>query len=145
MFGFLLLLFGLSVFFYSSIFFGIISFGIGLNLISTTGSQLDLENKAYRNITSIIGINIAKWKPTPEFDYISVFKTIEKQRFQVATAGTIITNTVILLNLFYDQNKHITFYKTEDLADAFDIANHLKIALNIKVLDATKSPYQWLT
>ncbi|MCO6148713.1 hypothetical protein [Flavobacterium sp. NRK1] len=48
-----------------------------------------------------------------------------------------------MLNLFYG-NKHITFYKTNDKADAFKVAEHFKLALKIDILDATGEEKIWL-
>jgi hypothetical protein len=45
---------------------------------------------------------------------------------------------VILLNPFYDRNKRENFYRTFDKADAFKVAEHFKLKLDIAILDATK-------
>ena len=50
---------------------------------------------------------------------------------------------IIHLNLF-SGNKHITFYKTTDKTQAFEVAEHFKLALEIDVLDATESEKRWL-
>ncbi|MFY8181481.1 MAG: hypothetical protein ACOVLG_06870 [Flavobacterium sp.] len=49
-----------------------------------------------------------------------------------------------MLNLFYNGNKHITFYKTHDKNDAFKVAEKFKLIFNIDVLDATESEKKWL-
>src|SRR5574343_634680 len=118
---------------------------IGINLISTEGSEINLENKTYRTVKSIFGINFGKWKPCPKFEYVSVFKTKEATEVSAygATIGTF-KNDIIVLNLFYKGNKHITFYKTDDKIDAFKVAEHFKLTLDIDILDATESESKWL-
>jgi len=78
-------------------------------------------------------------------EYVSVFKT--KEGTQVGAYGAAIgtfKNDIILLNLFYKGSKYITFYKTDNKEDAFKVADHFKLALDIDVLDATSSEKKWL-
>lgn len=144
LFGIIIGLFGITVFLAENIFVGLISLSIGVNLILTEGSEIDLERKMYRKVKSIFGINFGIWLPCPEFDYIAVFKTKETQRVNVVTATTTFTSDVILINLFYNTNKHITFYKTNSKKDAFDVAEHFKMAFDIAILDATETEKIWL-
>jgi hypothetical protein len=143
-FGILIIIAGLYIFLTSNILFGLIFIVIGINLLLQEGSQINLENKTYRTVKSIFGMHVGKWKPCPEFEYISVFRTKENQTVNVVTATTTFTNEVILLNLFYNRNKHLTFYKTDNKADAFKVAEHFKLALAIDILDATESETKWL-
>ncbi len=123
---------------------GSIFIAIGLNLISTEGSEINLENNTYRNLKSIFGIHFGKWKPCPQFEYVSVFKTKENQTINVISATTTITSDIIYLNLFYNKNKHLTFYKTEDKEDAFKVAKKIQSKLGIDVLDATEKESKWI-
>ena len=123
---------------------GSIFIAIGLNLISTEGSEINLENNTYRNLKSIFGIHFGKWKPCPKFEYVSVFKTKENQTINVISATTTITSDIIYLNLFYNKNKHLTFYKTEDKEDAFKVAKKIQSKLGIDVLDATEKESKWI-
>ena len=143
-FGIVLGVLGIGSFISGNILFGLIALAIGINLILTEGSEIDLENKTYRTVKSIFGINFGSWKPCPKFEYISVFRTKETQRVNVVTATTAFTSEIILLNLFYSGNKNITFYKTEDKSDAFKVAKHFKLALDIAILDATEIEKKWL-
>lgn len=130
--------------FLKSIFVGVFVFGIGLNMVARDGAQINLDNKTYRTIKSILGFHFGSWKPLPKFEYVSVFKTKESTDVNAygATIGTF-KSDIILLNVFYNGNKHITFYKTDDKADAFKVANHFKSALDIDILDATTSDKKW--
>ena len=141
--GFVLIIFGLIAIFTASIGFGAVALAFGIHFFSTEGSQVDISSKTYRKIWSIAGIHFGKWKPCPEFEYISVFSTKESQRINVVTATTNVTRGVILLNLFYG-NKHETVYKTTNKEDAFKVAEHFKVAFNIDVLDATGEEKVWL-
>lgn len=142
--GYIFLVFGLFAFVFLSIMFGVIFLVIGLNLLSTEGSEINLENSTYRNIKSLFGKNFGKWQPCPEFEYVSVFKTKENQTIRVVTAEATFQSDIILLNLFYNGNKHITFYKTQDRSDAFTVAEKFKSILNIAILDATGQEKVWL-
>lgn len=116
--------------------------GIGLN--TKDGSEINLSVKQYRTIKSVFGITIGNWKPLPEFEYVSVFRTKENQTVRVVTAEATSSSEIILLNLFYNRNKHITFYKTDNKEDAFKVAEHFKLALDIDILDATENKKRWL-
>ena len=48
------------------------------------------------------------------------------------------------LNLFYNTNKKIEVYKTEDLQEAFELAKHLADTFQIDILDATERETKWL-
>ncbi|EKT4550739.1 hypothetical protein JE952_002395 [Flavobacterium psychrophilum] len=144
LFGIVLAVLAIGIFITSNILFGFIFLAIGVNLILTEGSEIDLENKTYRTVKSIFGLNFGKWQPCPKFEYVSVFRTKETQRVNVVTATTAFTNEILLLNLFYNGNKKITFYKTDDKNDAFKVAEHFKLALDIDILDATESEKKWL-
>lgn len=143
-FGILLGIAGIYIFLTTNILFGLIFLAIGINLNLADGSQINLENKTFRKVKSIFGIHLGKWKPCPDFEYISVFRTKENQTVNVVSATTTFTTEVILINLFYNRNKHITFYKTHDKADAFKVAKHFKLALDIDILDATEKENNWL-
>lgn len=107
------------------------------------GSEINLHNKMYRTFYSILGIRFGKWKPIPNFEYVSVFSTAETQQVNMVSAPLRVKSKVILLNVFYG-NKHITFYKTSDVNDAFKVAHHFKNALHIDILDATARDKKWL-
>lgn len=117
---------------------------IGFSLISTEGSQIDFEQKMYRNIKSVFGIHIGKWQKLPVFDYVSVFKTVEGKQINVATASTVMRDEVYLINLFYEGSKYITFYKSEDKNDAFKMAIHFSKILNLRILDSTTLQSVWI-
>ena len=114
-------------------------------MLLTEGTEINLESKTYRSIKSILGLHFGKWKPCPEFEYVSVFKT--KEATAVSAYGAEIAtfkNDVIMLNLFSKGNKHFTVYKTDDKTEAFKVAEHFKLALEIDILDATQKESVWL-
>lgn len=143
-FGLILLLLGITMLISGLILFGLIFIVIGIGLMATEGSEINLRDKTYRELQSIFGIRFGKWKPCPDFEYVSVFKTTESQTVNVVSASTKLQSEVILLNLFYNRNKHLTFYKTDNKEDAFKAANHFKLALDIDILDATENEKKWL-
>lgn len=117
---------------------------IGLGLNTAEGSDINLSSKEFRTFHALFGFKVGKWSPTPNFEYVSVFKTKESQTVRVVTAETTQKYEIIQVNLFYNRNKHMTFYKTVNKDDAFKVADHFKLAFNIDVLDATESEKKWL-
>lgn len=142
--GWFLILMGLLMFLDFNIIFGAIFTVIGSNLLSTEGTEINLENKTYRSVKSIFGKKFGKWEKCPEFEYVSVFKTNENQTVRVITAETKFQTEIIYVNLFYNKNKHLTFYKTQDKNEAFKVAKKIKSIFNIDILDATKNEKKWL-
>ena len=124
--------------------FGAIFGFIGLNLLSTEGTEINFIDKKYRILKSFLGIHMGTWKPCPAFEYVSVFKTTENKTVRVITAETTIGSDVILLNLFYQNNKYLTFYKTRDKEDALKVAHHFKLIFDIDILDATTNESKWV-
>ena len=143
-FGIALLLLGLVMLFITGSLFTIILVVIGFGINNAEGTDLNLSNKTIRPFQSYFGIKFGQWKPMPEFEYVSVFKTKENQTVRVITAESTQTNDVILVNLFYNRNKHITCYKTTQKEKAFEVAKHFKLALDIDILDATTQEKKWL-
>lgn len=48
------------------------------------------------------------------------------------------------LNLFYNRNKKIEAYITQDINDAFEKAKQIATILNVDILDATERESKWL-
>lgn len=143
-FGFALTLTGLGIFIFSNFVFGAVFTFIGLNTLSTEGAEINFIDKKYRTVKSVLGFHFGTWKPCPAFEYVSVFRTKENQTIRVITAEATLQSEVIVLNLFYNGNKHITFYKTDTIADAFKVAEHFKLVFDIDILDATGEESNWL-
>lgn len=136
-FGYAAFLFGLYAFVFLS-FFGLLFIALGANLLLSEGSEVNLQDKTYRSIKSIFGIRFGKWNPCPDFEYVSVFRTKENQTLRFVTLETTLQSDIIQVNLFYNTNKHITIYKTEDKAAAFNVAERFKSIFDIEIFDATE-------
>ncbi|WNH08485.1 hypothetical protein [Thalassobellus suaedae] len=124
--------------------FNLVLSGIGVFLLLKEGSEIDLASKRYREIYSVLGVNIGKWKDLPNIEYVSVFKIRENKRVQGMGASTNFSNQIYLLNLFHNRNQKIEAYRTEDLNDAFENAKYLSQVLSIDILDATERESKWL-
>lgn len=144
LFGIVVFLFAFYVMAYQSLLFGFFMMSFAVYLSSSEGSQVNLDNNTHRIIWSIFAIHFGKWKSNPKFEYISVFRGKQRQRVNSLSASTTFSEEVFLVNLFYDRNKHKTFYRTFDKENAFKIANHFKLALGIDILDATERKQKWL-
>ncbi len=123
--------------------FNLVLSGIGVFLMQREGSQIDLASKRYREVKWIMGLTFGKWKDLPNVEYVSVFKTKENKRVQGMGASSNFSNQVYKLNLFYDRNKKIEAYITDDKDDAFENAIYLSQVLGIKILDATERESKW--
>ena len=129
----------------SLVYFALVPLLFGFMLLKTDGSEIDLESKTYRKTDSLLGFTIGKWQTLQNLEYISVFNTTEDITVRVLTAETTNSFPIIVLNIFYERNKKITIYKTENIKDAFDVASHIADALAIDLLDATvKNDYKWV-
>jgi len=143
-FGAIVFLFAIYVFLTESILFGCFMMSFAVYLASTRGSQVNLDEKTYPNIWSMFGMRFGKWKASPDFEYISVFKGKQSQRVNSLAASAKFTEVVYLVNLFYERNKYLTFYRTFDKEDAFKVAKHFYLAFGIDVLDATEREQNWI-
>ncbi|MBV1924383.1 MAG: hypothetical protein KUG68_10195 [Flavobacteriaceae bacterium] len=135
-FSIVLVIFSIYLYF-AGTFFGIILLGAALKLSLREGFELDLEGKKYRKLYSILGIKFGFWKTLPAIEYISVFKTVKKSRARVIAAEANLGFEVYKINLFYNRNKHIEVYVSDDKENAFKVANHIAMILYIEVYDAT--------
>ena len=142
-FGISLICVGINVVLFTSIS-GLIAVGIGLFLVKKDGIELDLESKKFRSVISFFGINFGKWESVPDFEYVSVFKTSENIRARYIVAEAHLKNQIYKVNLFYNRNKYMTAYKTEELEDAMKIGIEVGSVFQIDVLDATTANQKWL-
>jgi hypothetical protein len=124
---------------FSAVFYGFFA----VSACYTTGAELDLASKMYRETSFILGIKFGTWRRNPQFEYVSVFRTTETQTVNYASISTDVTSGIIVLNVFYG-NKHITFFSTQNKEEAFDKARQIAISLEIDVLDATTREKVWL-
>lgn len=127
-----------------SSFKGFILIGMGIFILLVEGSEFDFKNQKYREIKSILGISIGKWKPIPNIEYVSVFRTNETTTLRSRTAEANVSNEIIKLNLFYNTNQKIEAYNTYNIDDAFKKAKEIASILNIDILDATERESKWL-
>jgi len=142
--GLVLLPLSFYVFLFNNVIVGIFFLGLGLSFLTTEGTQIDLGNSTYREIRSLLGFHFGKWKPCPEFEYLSVFRAKDSVRVGSIANSVILKTDAVFINLFFKNRKHITVYKTDEKSDAFKVAEHLKMALNIDILDATEKNKVWL-
>ena len=125
-------------------FKGFILIGMGVFFLLVEGSEFDFKNQTYREMKSIFGISFGKWKPIPNIEYVSVFRTNETTTLRQTTAEANVTNEIIKLNLFYNTNQKIEAYNTYDINEAFEKAKQIATILNIDILDATERESKWL-
>lgn len=127
-----------------SSFKGFISIGVGIFLLLIEGSEFDFKNQKYREVKSILGFNFGTWKPIPEIEYVSVFKTNETTTLRQLSAEANVTNEIIKLNLFYNTNQKIEAFNTYNIDEAFEKAKEIASILNVDILDATERETKWL-
>ena len=136
----------LSIYFVlSGALFGIIPIAYSLLLLQTEGTEINLENKTYRKIYSIIGLNFGRWKPLPEIEYVSVFATTETTKVWVSSATANVKEAVFMINLFHNTNQKIEICNAYSNKRAFDIGSHIAFILDVDILDATiKGDFKWI-
>ncbi|MDT0555633.1 hypothetical protein [Patiriisocius hiemis] len=125
--------------------FGLVLLAVGLRLGVREGIEMEVEGVKYRKIYSIFGINLGFWRDLPEIEYISLFKTTRKTRSRVITAEATLGFVVYRVNLFYEKNKHIQVYESDDRANSLEIAKHIATVLDVDIWDASKEEQEWLT
>ena len=123
---------------------GIIFIISSLFFFKYDGIEIDFETKQYRNIYGILNFKFGKWEDLPDIEYVSVFKTTQTSRVWISTASTVVTNTSVKVNLFYNTNRKLEIYESEKSDDAFKIAKEVALHLDIDILDATKRESEWL-
>ena len=124
--------------------FGFVICGLSFFFIHTTGIEIDLENKKYRSIIAFFSLIFGKWKPLPDIEYVSVFRTSETTTIRAMSAEANIKNEVIKVNLFYNTNQKIEAYNTQNIDNAFEKAKQIATILNVDILDATERESKWL-
>ena len=125
--------------------FALVPILLGVMLLIVEGTEIDLASKTYRKINSVFGIKFGSWQPLPDIEYVSVFSTKERVTARALSAETTNSEDIIVLNLFYDRNKKISAYRTNNIKDAYEVAFHISDALMVDVLDATvKNDFRWL-
>lgn len=117
--------------------YGFILLGIAIKLALREGVEVDLNGKRYRKIYSIFDLSIGSWKKLPAIEYLSVFKTKKKSRTRGISAEASLSFIVYKLNLFYNRNKHIEVYVSDDKEDAMSVAKHIATVLELEIYDAT--------
>ncbi|MFD1016840.1 hypothetical protein [Winogradskyella rapida] len=123
---------------------GVLFGAAGFYFFRKEGLEMDLENSQYRTTTSLFNLTFGTWHPLPEIEYVSVFKTTQTSRVWVSAASTQVTTSCIKVNLFYNTNRKIEAYETDNTDQAFAIATQIASALHLKVLDATSRDPKWL-
>ena len=135
-FAIVLFLFSCYLFF-SGTLFGLVLLGAALKLGLQEGIEIDLSEMKYRRLYSLLQIRFGVWKPLPDIEYVSVFKTTKKTRSRVITAESHNVFVVYKVNLFYDRNKHIEAFVGAQKQEAFKVGNHIATLLTVEVHDAT--------
>ena len=134
---------------YNNFYYGIFLVSLGVIIFFfKKGIELDLQNRSFRNIISFFGYRIGKWNDLPNIDYVSIFSTKEftlDPNLRVDHEPGIPEKfDIIHINLFYDRNKKITSFRTQDRKEAFNVAKEIAEKLNVDILDATERESKWL-
>jgi hypothetical protein len=115
----------------------LIFLGLGFLFLHSEGVEISFESHKYREVFSILGLQIGKWKTLPKIEYVTIFLTTETTRVWGVSASTKVRNEVIIINLFTSQNRKIEIYRTYEFEDAFEMANQCAHFLDIDLLDST--------
>jgi hypothetical protein len=114
----------------------------GVNLISKVGIEINMDKKIYRNVSLILGVKFGGWKNYPEIHYLTMFRTLVTQKiggggFKSSATATL-SDRMIKINLFTENEKSITLYITKNENIAYQIAENFKVFYGIEILDKLK-------
>lgn len=109
-----------------------------MSIVSSDEYQIDTNKNIYRRYYSILGFKYGEWKNCPKFEYVTIIKSKVRQRINNESATVQLHGERFLVNIFFDQNKHITFSMEENLKDALQAAEILCENLKIKILNIPK-------
>lgn len=123
----------------------IVPIAFSVLLLQTHGTELNLENKTYRKIYSIVGLNFGKWQALPETEYVSIYATTESTKIWASSATMNVKDAVYMINIFHNTNQKIEVFSANSRKEAFDIGSHIAFSLNINLLDATENKnFKWM-
>jgi hypothetical protein len=94
---------------------------------------IDLQQSKFRPVVEVLGFKFGVWTTINDYEYISVF-------YQHLENG----KNTFEVNLWYDTNKHLELYRTEDVKEAFIFGYNVSEDLDIDFLDATKKESEWI-
>jgi hypothetical protein len=104
--------------------------------------MIDIEQKKYRYAIDFCGFNMGPWKELPNIEYVSVF--VAKYRSGSQGGDDSKGFRKLEVNLIHSRNKRLNVWIGNDKDDAFEAAKYLSKNLNIRLLDATQKPFEWL-
>lgn len=106
-------------------------FVIALKMSAIKTLFINLEKEKLKTQFSVGLISVNYYSKIPELEYVSVFKNLEAEIFEV--------------NLWYKGNKHFNVTNFVELQPAFDFGLFFSNKLNIDLLDATeKGNSNWI-
>lgn len=111
---------------------------IGLFFISTEGIEMNFSRNSYRKMISFYGVNFGLiWKVYPKINYFTLFETNIKEviggKTFNSTASAILSTKVVKINLFDENNRHITLYVAKNREEALIIGEKIKNAYNVEM------------
>ena len=116
-----------------------------LFLLYQSGVEINFREKTYRYITSFGIFDFGKWNELPTLKLISVFKlNISSSFFSRSGRSTTKSDTVVQVNLVYQDNKRIRLFETDKPKEAFSFASQVAPLLNLRVWDATEKEGKWV-
>lgn len=129
----------------SGAIFGIVPIAFSVILLQTNGTEINLDNKTYRKIYSILGLDFGKWNPLPKAEYVSIFATTETTKVWASSATMNVTDAIYMINVFHNTNQKIEVCNAYSRKEAFDIGAHIAFTLDTDLLDATESKnFKWM-
>ena len=88
---------------------GIFIISLGLYLVAAEGIEIDFNNKSYRTVYRVLGVDIGFWKDLPPIVYVSIFETRVNQTIGgksfSSTATATVSSKVAIINLFDADNR----------------------------------------
>lgn len=142
--GYSLTLYGLFLLIFQN-YFGFLFLLGGLSLLVKNGTEINLENKKYRDIYVLFNKKFGKWKDLPNIEYISIFKVKYKVKAGLHLAlEHEFKDFMYRVQFFYNRNQKIIIFETKDKLDAIKQSKFIADILNLEIYDATEKKGKWL-
>lgn len=108
--------------------------------------QIDFDAKMCRLGIDYFGYTKGTWVPLPHIEYVSVFnQKYSHTRFEDGGDLSWEENySKLEVKLVINKKETITAWIGDDRVEALRAALYLAKHLNVKVLDATRRPFEWL-
>ena len=142
--GFLMILIGLGVLIFKSVF-GIVVLLAGVAIVFLHyGILIDFEENKYKEYWGLLGLKFGKWQNLPPLEYISLTKSRFSQEIGLRAANTTLKGVLYKGNLRINEQERILVMKSPKKDEVLNQLKFLAKKLDLRLLDCTESESIWV-